>query len=131
MSHTDESRRLRQTRADVSSTPPDESDGWITHVLGPLQYKLWFIVVSAMAADVLLTMYGLELGLTELNPIAVRAISAFGYAGLGLLKCLALGIGVVCWALTPHHYAPIIPLGLATPSIIAVCINTVLVFLVI
>jgi hypothetical protein len=128
MSHTDERQRLRQ--AATAATPPDDS-GWITQVLGPHQYKLWFIVVCAMIADVLLTVYGLELGLAELNPVAVRAISAFGYAGLGVLKCLALGIGVVCWLLTPHQYAPIIPLGLATPSIIAVCINTVLVFLVI
>lgn len=130
MSHTDEPRRLRQTHAGAS-TSPDASGGWITHVLEPLQYKLWFVVVSAMAADVLLTVYGLELGLTEVNPVAVSAMSAFGYAGLGLLKCMALGIGVVCWALTPQQYAPIIPLGLATPSIIAVCINTALVFLVV
>ncbi|MFC6732183.1 DUF5658 family protein [Haladaptatus sp. GCM10025893] len=96
-------------------------------MLGPVQYKMWFVVLSAMIADVLLTMYGLQLGLTEVNPVAVRAMELFGYAGLGLLKTVAIGIGLLCWFLTPPQYAPVVPVGLAAPSIVAVCINTALV----
>lgn len=83
-----------------------------------------------MLADVALTMYGLQIGLREMNPVARIALASSGVFGLLGLKLLAVLLGVTMWYLAPSRYAPIVPLGLATPTALAVVSNALLVSLV-
>jgi hypothetical protein len=91
---------------------------------------LWAVVVVAMALDVLLTAYGLSIGLQEMNPIARRALDVAGAFGLVGLKLTALAVGLCCCWLVPGRYRPVVPLGLALPSLAAVGINAALIALV-
>lgn len=95
--------------------------------ISAVERELWLVVVLAMLADVPLTLYGLELGLTEMNPVARAAIERTGGLGLYFLEALALGMGVCCTLLIPDRYTALVPLGLALPSVVAVIINTVLI----
>ncbi|MCL7417537.1 MAG: hypothetical protein M8354_06825 [Halalkalicoccus sp.] len=88
---------------------------------------LWGIVVLAMVADTALTYYGIERGLIEGNPVARVALERFGYAALGALKLLALGVGLAGRAVLPVGYTAIVPLGLAIPWTIASLVNAALI----
>lgn len=96
----------------------------IVRFAASVETELWVVVVVAMAADLALTVYGLERGLTEANPVAVYSMEVLGLAGLGVLKLLALGVGVVGWVLVPREYAAVVPLGLAVPTTLTVLVNT-------
>ncbi len=89
--------------------------------------ELWLIAIAAMLVDVTLTVHGLQLGLQELNPIAVRVLEISGVVGLYLLKAGAILVGLSCRPLLPDRYTAIIPLGLAIPSVIAVLNNSLLI----
>lgn len=80
-----------------------------------------------MVADVTLTVYGLQIGLVELNPVARLALASSGPLGLVGLKAVALFLGACCWWLAPPRYAPLVPLGLAIPTAFAVVSNALLV----
>ena len=95
-----------------------------------VQVHLWLFVVVGMLADIILTIYGLEVGLTETNPIAVAALDASGAAGLFVIKLAALGVGGLVWLLVPRRVEGIVPLGLLLPSLGAVGINLVMIALV-
>jgi len=90
--------------------------------------ELWLLVVVTMLADVPLTMYGLQLGLTEMNPVARTAIEVAGALGLYVLELVALSIGLGCTLLVPQRYTALVPLGLALPSVFAVVVNSLLIF---
>jgi len=90
--------------------------------------ELWLLVVVTMLADVPLTMYGLHLGLTEMNPVARTAIEVAGALGLYVLELVALSIGLGCTLLVPQRYTALVPLGLALPSVFAVVVNSLLIF---
>jgi hypothetical protein len=90
--------------------------------------ELWLLVVVTMLADVPLTMYGLQLGLTEMNPVARTAIEVAGALGLYMLELVALSIGLGCTLLVPQRYTALVPLGLALPSVFAVVVNSLLIF---
>ncbi|MHB9285588.1 DUF5658 family protein [Halobacteriales archaeon Cl-PHB] len=92
-----------------------------------VERELWLLTATAMLADVALTVYGLQIGLEELNPVAQIALASSGAFGLLGLKLAALLVGVCTWWLAPSRYAPIVPLGLATPTAFAVVSNAVLV----
>lgn len=83
-----------------------------------------------MLVDVTLTVHGLQLGLRELNPVARAALDTAGVLGLYALKGVALALGVCCVTLIPSRYTPLVPLGLAIPSILAVIINTTVISIV-
>ncbi len=89
--------------------------------------ELWFLVIVTMLIDVTLTVHGLQLGLQELNPIAVRVLETTGVVGLYLLKLGAILVGLSCRPLLPARYTALIPLGLAIPSVIAVVNNSLLI----
>jgi hypothetical protein len=85
---------------------------------------LWILVAAAMLVDVTLTVHGRHLGLVEVNPVARHALAGFGVLGLYGLKLVALGLGGCCRLGVGDRYGPVVPLGLAIPSLIAVCVNT-------
>lgn len=103
----------------------------ILQVLSQYERELWFLTLAAMLMDVTLTTHGLQLGLRELNPIARAAIEWIGILGLYGLKGVAILLGVLCVWLIPEKYTPLVPLGLFIPSLIAVMINTLVIFAVV
>jgi hypothetical protein len=86
--------------------------------------ELWFVVFAAMLVDVTLTVHGLTLGLTELNPIARAAIDTAGVLGLYAIKVGALFVGGCCRLVVDDRYGVVVPVGLAVPSLVAVGVNT-------
>lgn len=101
------------------------SDLW--SVLSRHEGALWGVVAASMVADLLLTYYGVENGLTESNPVARAGFERFGYAALGALKLFALGIGFAFRPLLPRAYTAVVPLGLAIPWVAASLINAVVI----
>ena len=84
---------------------------------------LWAVAVLALVGDLWLTAHGVSRGYTEANPLARSALAVHGIAGLAGLKLLALGVGVVAGRSLPPRYAPVVPLGLAVPWLVAVVSN--------
>jgi len=89
--------------------------------------ELWGLAIAAMLIDVTLTVHGLQLGLKELNPLAVAVLDFAGVVGLYVIKAGALLVGVCCRPLLPSRYRALIPLGLAIPTTIAVVNNSALI----
>lgn len=120
----------RSVRSGRQSDAPGSSDsrcGRLLESAATVERELWFVVVCAMLVDIVLTLHGLQLGLVERNPVARRALDAFGTLGLYGLKMAALSVGVCCRLAVHERYAPVVPVGLAVPSLVAVCINTALI----
>ena len=89
----------------------------------PLERILWILVFVSLVGDIVTTVIGLQLGLSESNPVARQAIDGFGIGGLLGLKLIAVGIAIACRPLLPVTYRPIIPAGLAIPWTIAMVAN--------
>jgi len=96
-------------------------------LLASVERELWVVVVVAMLADVYLTQLGLSSGLREGNPVVRSLVESFGIGALAALKFGVLGLGGIVRELVPERQAPTIPLGLAIPWVVAVCINGALV----
>jgi hypothetical protein len=125
MSLRDAIRRLALPGpAGKSADSPDTRCGRLLESAASVERELWLLVVGAMLVDVTLTVHGLTLGLAEQNPIARHALESFGVLGLYGLKATALGMGGCCRLLVRNRYAPVIPLGLAVPSLAAAVVNT-------
>lgn len=92
-------------------------------LLSSVERELWVVVLVALFADVYLTHLGLQYGLREGNPLARHLIEAFGIGALAALKFGVVGAAGVLSQLVPERQAPTIPLGLAIPWVVAVCIN--------
>jgi len=92
-------------------------------LLASVERELWVVVVVALLADVYLTQTGLKAGLSEGNPLARHLIEAFGIAALAAFKVGVVGLAGVVRQLVPERQAPTIPLGVAIPWVVAVCIN--------
>lgn len=106
---------------------PDSRLGRLLESAADLERDLWIIVAAAMLVDVTLTVHGRQLGLVEVNPIARHALGGFGVLGLYGLKAVALGLGGCCRLGLDDYYGALVPLGLAAPTLAAVCINSVLI----
>jgi hypothetical protein len=91
------------------------------------QRELWVLVVVSMISDVGITAYGLALGFTEANPIAVNVLRATGLWGLVALKLVVVGLGAVFWTLLPREYSYPIPVALATPWLLATVVNVIVI----
>lgn len=115
-----------RTEAD-SGAPPSSYSRLLLRSFACAERELWALAVGAMVLDVLLTLYGLEQGLIETNPVARSALESAGAAGLYGLKLAAVGVGVVCLPLLPTQYRAIVPLALAVPSLGAAVINAMLI----
>jgi len=95
--------------------------------LAGAEREFWALTVVAMFFDVLLTLYGLRLGLAEINPVARSALDTAGPAGLYGLKLGAIAVGVICLPLLPSQHRVIIPVALALPSVCATVINALVI----
>lgn len=113
--------------ADTAPDSPATLRGQLRHAAVGYERALWHVAIAAMLVDVTLTVHGLELGLTEVNPVARHALGTFGVLGLYGLKGVALGLGGTCRLLVGRRYGALIPLGLAVPALAAVCINSILI----
>lgn len=86
---------------------------------------LWTVVLVALVADAALTIYGLGIGLRELNPVARRAFDVGGVVGFIGLKTLAVCLAVLGRLVIPDGYGAMVPALLAVPWIVAATLNAV------
>lgn len=87
---------------------------------------LWACALGALALDVALTIAGLRLGLTELNPVAASLIADIGtFPALVTLKGAAVGVGLAGRAVLPAAYHGLVPASLALPWTVAAVVNLV------
>jgi hypothetical protein len=110
-----------------SGDPPSSRSRFLLASIAGAERELWVLTAAAMAVDVLLTLYGLRLGLTELNPVARSAVNTAGAAGLTGLKLAAVAVGSGCLPLLPAQFRAVVPLALALPSLCAVVINALVI----
>ncbi|MFC4450409.1 DUF5658 family protein [Halorussus aquaticus] len=103
-------RRVTAAVADVSRT----------------ERLLWLLVAVALVGDLLTTYYGLQMGLSESNPVARAAIETFGFSAMVGLKLFAVGVGLGCRRLLPDRHGLLVPAGLAVPWTGAVLVNLTL-----
>ncbi|SDG26481.1 DUF5658 family protein [Halorientalis regularis] len=87
---------------------------------------LWTLVAVSLLADIALTQFGLQQGLTEGNPVARAAIAAAGIGMLGALKVGAVSVGLTLWLALSGHERAVVPLGLCLPWVGATLINATL-----
>lgn len=79
--------------------------------------------VALVLGDLVTTVYGLEIGLRERNPVVVAALARFGVAGLVGLKLVAVSwVGIIWWALG-RRYGLAAMAGLMIPQGLAVALN--------
>ena len=85
---------------------------------------LWAVTAVALVLDGALTLVGIRLGLTELNPVAADLIASVGVLpALAALKGGAVGVGLAGWVVMPADYRGLVPAGLALPWVTAVAVN--------
>ncbi|NHN59016.1 hypothetical protein G9466_08015 [Halorussus sp. JP-T4] len=87
---------------------------------------LWILVGVALVGDLLTTYYGLQLGLSESNPVARAAIRQFGFSAMVGMKLIAIGVGLGCRRLLPERHGLLVPAGLAVPWLAAAVVNLAL-----
>ena len=83
----------------------------------------WGLAILAGTSDVLLTYYGLQFGLIELNPVVRWSVVVFGSGALPVLKVGALLLALVGWLAVERVYKPLIPLILGVPWCAAAIVN--------
>ena len=88
-----------------------------------IERALWVLVAAALVGDLLTTYYGLQLGLTESNPVARAALERFGFAAMAAMKLFAVGVGVFCRQFLSGRHVLLVPAGLAVPWTAAVVVN--------
>jgi hypothetical protein len=121
-------RQLASRLSDALSLPDGAGPTRrVTAGLANKEQAVWVLVLSAMLVDVTLTIHGLQLGLSERNPVAQAALDAAGAVGLYLLKLGAVVTGLCCRTLLPASCTVVVPLALGIPSLIAVGCNAVLI----
>ena len=62
---------------------------WLAH----REPRLWLLTLVGLVADVVPTVYGLGVGLSEANPLVVAAAALGPLPGLLLLKLVSLALG--------------------------------------
>lgn len=95
--------------------------------LASVEAELWAVVALLMLGDVVLTAYGLALGLSESNPLAAVVLDTHGVEGLAVMKGLVLACGGIAARSLPVPTSVVVPLGLLVPTLVAVVVNLVLV----
>ena len=109
--------------------PPGESEGeavatWLErYSVSRTEQLLWVVVLMALVADAALTLYGLSIGLQELNPVARFAIDTMGVFGIVSLKGGAVGLALMGRWVTPDSHAVLVPATLAVPWVVASMVN--------
>lgn len=98
--------------------------GWLDrHSVSRTERLLWGVAIVAMVADVVLTVYGIGIGLREFNPIARYAHTSLGVLGILSLKGFALGIAAVGRWVIPDQYGNFVPIMLAIPWLAGAGLN--------
>jgi hypothetical protein len=109
----------------VESSAVEEYLGAALGSVSDLELVLWVLVLWALVLDIVLTAYGLSIGLIERNPVMRQALELFGLAALGVAKVAAVALAVA-FRVTWPGYALVAPLGLAVPWVFAVVFNAAL-----
>lgn len=97
----------------------------ITVELLSVEGSLWAIAIATAALDVYLTYWGLEVGLTEGNPLVATLIESVGIVALVGLKVGVFALAGLARWMRPI-WGPWLSLGLAVPWLVAAGINAVL-----
>jgi hypothetical protein len=93
----------------------------------PVSNAAWAVLIVLAAADIFLTVIGVQSCLTEQNPVAAWALRVSGPAGLVVLKGVALGVlAVTVWYL-PDRYKRAAFGGFGITQLYAVSSNAILV----
>lgn len=95
--------------------------------LQKVEAELWLLVLVTLTLDVYLTYLGLQAGFAEGNPILGPVMDTFGFAALGLIKAVVLGVAGFSREVQPK-YGAVIALGLVVPWLVAVVVNYSLLF---
>jgi hypothetical protein len=95
--------------------------------LGERETIVWGLAILAALGDVVTTAYGLQVGLSEGNPIMHAMISQSGILGLVgsklLVIALAFAIGTMVF---DDNRRVVVPLGLAIPWLLVTATNAML-----
>lgn len=101
--------------------------GRAAELITDYERELWTVVVATLLLDIGTTVFGIQAGLTELNPFVNHFRPTLGLLGtLVLLKGCAALVGVVVWRTLPAKYRGLAPLGMALPWTLAVTANLLL-----
>lgn len=84
---------------------------------------LWGVALVAVVGDLATTMYGLEIGLREQNPVVAAALHRYGVGALVGLKLVAVAWAVVVWVWMDRRYGVAAVAGLTVPQTLAVVLN--------
>lgn len=109
---------------------PSPTHEWLLNPSGERELTendavLWTVILVAAMFDVVTTLVGLEVGLSEGNVIAIAFIETYGSPGIGGLKFAALVTLVLVWGQLPDRMATIALQGFATISLVVVALNAV------
>ena len=114
------------TRTDASTTMKHYS-AWSVQ-LTTTDVALWGFVAVGFVFDIVLTYYGVGMGLQESNPIARTLFELIGVVeSLVLLKTLGLLRALSTWASVPDRFRAVVPLGIGIPWVVASVINASLI----
>lgn len=115
-----------RTTARAAIEPTSEPTGRTATVLRTLarhERTLWAVAAFALIGDVLLTHYGLSVGLAERNPVAASTLAAHGWTAMLALKLPGTLLALAWRAVLPAVYRGVIPSVLALPWLVAVGVN--------
>jgi hypothetical protein len=95
--------------------------------LGERETLVWTLAVLAALGDVVTTAYGLQVGLTEGNPVMHALIAQSGIMGLVGSKLLVIGLAfAIGTAVFDDNRRVVVPLGLAIPWLLVTATNAIL-----
>ena len=113
--------------------PAAEPSGRTADALAALARReriLWAVAAFALLGDLLLTRYGLALGLAERNPVAASVIATHGLSGMAALKLPGVALALGWRVVLPSAYRGVAPVALALPWLVAVGVNAGVILLV-
>lgn len=126
--------RSATTAADGTPTGPVTVPGaeTVSRHLGlshsALERRLWLLVAIALLADTASTIYGVEAGYVEGNPLMRYALDSLGVVGIVAITSGVLAVAVACRPLLDGVHRPYVPAAVSTPWIAAALVNVVVVF---
>lgn len=124
---------IRSATLEAVAEPTGEPTGRTADALAALarhERGLWALAALALVGDIVLTWYGLSVGLVEQNPVAASAIADHGVAAMAALKLPGAALALGWQAVLPRSYRGVAPLALALPWLAAVGVNAGLILVV-
>lgn len=112
------------TRLDTGTR--STGDGSFLTRLHEHERSLWVVVAVGFVGDTLLTYYGLQFGMYELNPVMRASIGALGIlAGILAVKLIAVLTGLCLRGRVRRRLRPVVPAVLAVPWLVGAAVNAV------